>query len=67
MKIKIWCDSGANIHSRRSEEIDLVEYFGVETEEDAEAEWNSMSDDEKYKMVEEHWWNSGLDIGFEEV
>lgn len=44
-KVKYWCDSGANIHSCREGEITLDE-LGI-----TEDEWNSMSVDDKEKMM----------------
>lgn len=61
MKIKLFCDSGANIHSARTETIDTVRDWGIE-----DAEWLAMSDDEKYKLVEE-WAYERLEIGFQEL
>lgn len=56
MKVTFVCDSGATIHSSRKETIDL-EKCGL-----TEEEWVGMSKDEKYKLVEEWAWNSGLEI-----
>ena len=60
MKINVWCDSGANIHSARTATLDLDEYFGI-----SDSEWKEMSDDDRYAVVEEWAWNAGLDIGWE--
>ena len=62
MKIKFYCDSGANIHSQREEVIDLGEDWALTVEE-----WNNMSEKDKYLMAEEWAWGSGLDIGWVEV
>ena len=62
MKIKFYCDSGANIHSCKIEEFDTVEDYDMEDEE-----WEALSDDEKYKLAEEWAWNSGLQIGWEKA
>lgn len=51
------CNSGANIHSGRKEKIDTVNDLGM-----SENEWEEMSEDEKYKIVEEWAFNSGLEI-----
>lgn len=51
MKVVFCCDSGANIHSRRKEVIDTVVDLGME-----EGEWESMSDEDRQKMVEEWAW-----------
>lgn len=48
MKVKFCCDNGANIHSQRSETIDIEKYFGITDEE-----WLEMTEDQKYKVVEE--------------
>ena len=37
-KFKVWCDSGANIHSRYQKEIEA---------DIDDSEWEDMSDDEK--------------------
>lgn len=44
-KIKYWCDSGANIHSRRDGTTTLDD-LGL-----TEDEWNEMSDDERDEMM----------------
>lgn len=51
MKVKFYCDSGANIHSCREEVIDLEDECGITDEE-----WNDMDDDEKQKVVMEWAW-----------
>ncbi len=61
MKVKFWCDSGANIHSMNSEIIDIKEDFDVTDEE-----WAEMDDDEKWDMAK-NWANdAGLEIGYSE-
>jgi len=61
MKIKLFCDSGANAHSCREEIVDTEEYFGLSTDE-----WLALSDEEQYEHVQE--WTSGyLDIGWTEI
>ena len=61
MKVKFFCDSGANIHScRESEWLDTVEDLGLD-----EGEWESYSEEEKYKTAEE-WAFERLEIFFEE-
>lgn len=60
-KIKLWCDSGANIHSTNKEVVTL-ESLGYTDEG-----WDAASEDEKYKVAEEWAWNAGLEIGFEEI
>lgn len=51
--IKYWCDSGANIHSRREGTITLDE-LGL-----TEEEWNEMSDDGRDELMR--------DIAFERL
>jgi len=60
MKIKIYCDSGANIHSCRSE-IVTPEDLGT-----TEEEWKSMSDEEKEELVKPIAFDR-LDWGWEDV
>lgn len=60
MKVKFCCDSGANIHSCRRETLDTVKDLGLD-----EGEWESMSQDERYTLVEE-WANDRLSIFWEE-
>lgn len=60
MKVSFFCDSGANIHSCRSETLDTVEDMRLE-----EGEWEAYSDDEKYKLAEE-WAHDRLEIFFKE-
>lgn len=61
-KVKFWCDSGANIHScRRSGVFDTVDDLGLE-----EGQWEEMTEEERYKEVEEWAWQR-LDIGYTEV
>lgn len=59
MKVKFVCDSGANIHSARTEVIDTEDY-GLSDEE-----WLSLTEDEKQKFVEE-WAYEHLQIYFDE-
>ena len=60
MKIKVWCDSGANIYSAREEVID-IKSWGFSDED-----WNEMTEDEKYKEVELWAWDR-LEIGYKEL
>lgn len=63
MKLKLWFNSGANIHSKNSQTADTMKDFGLTDEE-----WAEISDEEKEKLVLDWWWESGyLDYGFEEV
>lgn len=45
MKFKIWCDSGANIHSCRQEDIDI---------DISEEDLAAMSEDEQEEMFKEY-------------
>lgn len=60
MKIKFWCDNGANIHSKRQETFTL-EDLGY-TEEN----WAEMTEDNKYQCVKD-WAMERFDYGFEEL
>ena len=59
MKVKFYCDSGANIHSCREEVVDLVEDWGMTPEECAE-----LTEDDKLELAQD-WANDRLDIGME--
>ena len=61
MKVKFYCDSGANIHSCREEVVDLVEDWGMTPEECAE-----LTEDDKLELAQD-WANDRLDIGMEIV
>ena len=61
MKIIVHCDSGANIHSRKEDTIDLEKDWSISDEE-----WKAMTEDEKFEQVMD-WANNHLDIGWEEV
>jgi len=63
MRLKLWCDSGANIHSCREDEFDLKEFLGCDTDEEALEEWNTLTEEQQYKEVEMWAWEK-LDIGF---
>lgn len=60
MKLRIWCDSGADIHSKREEIIDL-EDIGL-----TEDEWKEMTPLEKEAAAKEVAFER-LDWGFEEL
>lgn len=60
MKIKVWCDSGANIHSCREDIIDLAKDWNISDEE-----WKQMSEEEKQNEVD-NWAYDRLDIGWKE-
>ena len=61
MKVRFFCNSGANIHSKREQIIDTVIDLSLE-----DGEWERMSDDDKYKMAEEWAWER-LEIGFDDA
>ena len=50
--VNFHCNSGANIHSCRSQTLDTVKDLGLD-----EGEWESMDEDDKYKIVEQWAWN----------
>lgn len=60
MKIRIWCDSGANAHSKWEETFELSD-FNL-TEEDLK----DMTDEDKEEFFREIAF-SKLDWGFEEL
>lgn len=60
MKLRIWCDSGANAHSKR-EEVCSIEDLGV-----SEGEWAAMAEELKEALVKEIAF-AQLDWGFQEV
>ena len=57
MKFKVWCDSGANIHSCRQEEIDI---------DISEEDLAAMSEDEQEEMLKEYAFEK-LDWGWERI
>ena len=59
MKVKFVCDSGANIHSARTEVVDTEDY-GYTDEE-----WLELSEEQKQEIVEE-WANERLQVYFDE-
>ena len=61
MKVKFNCNSGANIHSCRTETLDTESDIGLEP-----GEWEKLSENDKQKIVEE-WANDYLEIYFEEI
>lgn len=61
MKVKFFCDSGANIRSCRSDTLDTVADLGLEP-----GEWKSLSEDAKYEIVRE-WAEDHLEIFWEDV
>lgn len=62
MRVKFFCDSGANIKScRESGWLDTINDLGLD-----EGEWEAMSEDDKYKMAE-GWASERLEIYYEEA
>lgn len=59
MKITLCCNSGANIHSLRSETFE-VEDLGY-----SPLEWVALSEEEKQEVAEQ-WANERLEIYFKE-
>lgn len=59
-KLRVWCDSGANIHSCREEVVEFDD-LGF-----SEEEWDAMSDEDKYEAVRDVALEK-LDWGFEEI
>ena len=60
MKVKFVCNSGANIHSARQETFD-TEDLGF-----TEEEWNKLSDDSKFEVVQD-WANERLEIYWKDI
>lgn len=60
MKLRIWLDSGANIHSKYEQVLDL-EDLGISIEE-----WNSLSIEQKELEVKDIAFDKS-DWGFEEI
>lgn len=58
--LKIWCDSGANIHSCREEFVEFGDGFM------SEEEWHDLSDDKKEETAKEIAFER-LDWGYEVV
>lgn len=59
-KLRIWCDSGANIHSCYEQEMTL-EQLDI-----SEEEWQSMGEKEKDEIMKEIAFDR-LDWGYEEI
>ena len=60
MKLKVWLDSGANIHSNYEQEIELAD-VGITDEE-----WAEMTDDEKDEAIKPIAW-CRMDWGYTEI
>jgi hypothetical protein len=61
MKVKFYVDSGANIHSQRSQILDTVKDLGMQ-----EGEWESMPEDERHEYVDA-WVSEKIEQGYEEI
>lgn len=59
MKVKFWCDSGANIHSCRKETVDL-EKWGI-----SDDDWLAMTDKDKDELARE-WAYERLEYGWDD-
>lgn len=59
-KVTFYCNSGAEEGDTRIEELDTVEDLGLE-----EGEWEEMSEEERYFIVDE-WANERLEIWYED-
>ncbi len=64
MKVKFVCDSGANIHSARTEVVD-TEVVDTEDYGYTDEEWLELSEEQKQEIVEE-WANERLQVYFDE-
>ncbi|ELY5887230.1 hypothetical protein SNN87_001302 [Cronobacter sakazakii] len=60
-KFKVWLDSGANIHSKYEQVVDLEDDLGISDEE-----WEQMDDEVKNEFMKEIAWDR-MDWGFEEI
>jgi hypothetical protein len=61
VKIRLYCDSGANVKSKREEVVDTVKDWDME-----EGEWEAMSDEDRQKEVDQWAWDR-LEIGWTPV
>ncbi|MDI9276213.1 hypothetical protein QMZ65_03205 [Pantoea sp. EABMAA-21] len=59
-KFRVYLDSGANIHSKYEQEVDLDD-LGITDEE-----WDEMDGDERNEVMKEIAWER-VDWGFEEI
>ncbi|EOU3311727.1 hypothetical protein ACNVJZ_001493 [Cronobacter sakazakii] len=60
-KFKVWLDSGANIHSKYEQVVDLEDDLGIDSEE-----WDQMTDEGKEEVMKDIAWER-MDWGFEEI
>lgn len=61
MKIRLYCENGANCQSLREETIDTVKEWGME-----EGEWENKTEEEKQDLVKE-WVYDRLEYGYQEL
>ena len=55
-KIKVSCDSNANIKSCNTQEVDVVE----DLEFDSRDDWDAASDEKKMQAVTQFWNENGI-------
>ncbi|KAB1467452.1 hypothetical protein FZI46_16540 [Cronobacter sakazakii] len=60
-KFKVWLDSGANIHSKYEQVVDLEDDLGISDEE-----WEQMDDGGKDEVMRDVAWDR-MEWGFEEI
>ncbi|EGT4373222.1 hypothetical protein AUM47_17295 [Cronobacter malonaticus] len=60
-KFKIWLDSGANIHSKYEQVVDLEDDLGISDEA-----WEQMDDEGKDEIMRDVAWDR-MEWGFEEI
>lgn len=60
MKVKMWLDSGANIHSKHEVEVSLDEF------DYTEAEFKELPDDEQFDLVLDYMYGFDWGITFTE-
>lgn len=60
MKLRIWCDSGANAHSKREEVISLEDICLTKEE------WDEMDEKQREEVVKEVAF-AALDWGYVEI
>lgn len=61
MKVKFCVDSSANIHSCKTEIIDLEKCYDIDAKE-----WAKMSEDDKHELLKE-WANEHIQMWIEEL
>jgi len=60
MRVKFWCNNGANCKSKREETFD-TEDWNISSEE-----WHNMTEEEKNGHLQ-NWINDSMDSGYEEL